>query len=765
MAIQVDAEARPFEAALAWVRTRRGMVILTVGAIVLLGLVLRLLYPFGIIWVDSFTYSDAAISMARWEPAFDRHLVGDLYYQQYTRLSIIIPAAVLYKFFGEGDTASTVFPIVLSLSTVPVVFWFTRRYYNLTAAIAAAALITTFPWSVINSAQFMPDEAQAAFLIFGVVAFLVLAYEEGLSRRQALALWFVVGVMGTLAFYSRSTAIAVLPGAGFVCLVRWRTLLRVEILAVFGGIAATLLVFEALLIALGSSPFDDFLVLWELGSKSRVRVSWGFAEYLLLDGKFWPWMWAGMAGGLWWLARTPWRTWLSSPILALAVIIAGEYVYFEFFMDLPGLATWRKEPRYLLPMAFPMLVFAGIAISAVVDTMRKRSIPAAATVALFLGGFSLFMSVRGLYLEWDIYMTNQKRVDAEQVHIARFLANDPAAIVYSNDDDFTRPLSTRMGSAGTAYERGVTDSGRLKNRFLPDGHERVTPGSYVVVIPVEQWWPLPAAPAPHWKLVFGSPSTAAVYHAGTPEAEAIKVHQPLAKPVALGGTNLVSIGFSQDWLEPEQHAALEFVFDAPLAAPLTLPVAVRCAGETGATQSLAIPAGAAVFRADAMLRPPEGARPGRCDLVAGEGLNVAVGALTVPTFVLTQAESLAGTPGAEGWAAYWQPFFSKGGALLGRLASLPVTIPIEPIEAGDYWADIRLYNYATGEGRITVSLNGREATATWGTPDGKEGPMNLSIPLKDAPAGDKLVITFERGQQPAVLFDAVALTSEPPPLP
>jgi hypothetical protein len=103
------------------------------------------------------------------------------------------------------------------------------------------------------------------------------------------------------------------------------------------------------------------------------------------------------------------------------------------------------------------------------------------------------------------------RVDFDQLAIATVIPSN--ATVYVHDDDFARPLSYRLGLAGTLYQRAVTDSGRLHQRLDGDGRSKVTPGSYVVTLPRESWWALPTAPSPDWELVWEGNSGVTVHRA------------------------------------------------------------------------------------------------------------------------------------------------------------------------------------------------------------------------------------------------------------
>lgn len=746
-------------------RYRPSRITVALALILAVGLGLRIVYPFGIIWVDSFTYADAAISMARWEPVFTPHIVGDVYYTQYVRLTLIAPTALLYKLFGESDVVSALFPLAMSLAMVPLAFWFTRRYANVTAGLAAAALVAIYPWSVIVSTLFMPDVLVAAFLAIATVCLLVALYDEGLSRRQLIALWFGVGAAFAFAFYARATAICVLPGFALVGMFRWRQLLRREVLAALAGGVLVLALFQVLLVSLGSRPFEDFRVLLTIGGRTKPQTGgWGFAEMLFADGKFWPFTVAGALGVVAFLTSTRPRAILRSPLTALAVITLFAYIYFEFFMDLPGTPTFRKEQRYILPLAFPILVFGGIGAGRIIDLLRTRSRAGALAAATVMAALLLFATVRGLRDEYGYWVSGNHRVDAIQNDIVRFLNSQPEAPVYVYNDDFAVPLSTRMGSAGTQYERAVSKTGRLNNRFDANGGSVVTPGSYVVILPVEQWWALPTAPAEDWTKVYTTPDGTAVYHVGEPPADAFGELQPVVPVLVVGGARLVNIGLTQDRVTPARHVGIELNFVGSPAAGTVLPLALRCGGELGTPNTLQLPAGVSVVRSDVALAPPAGAAPGSCDIVAqaDAGGWTRIGVIGLPAFALTQVQDLAGSAAAPGWEAYAQPFLSGGAALLGRQPALTLRVPIPAVEAGHYWVDLLIYDYGSGQGTVTATLNGAAATTTWGS-SGPPGVVHVTLAIPEAPAGSELSLTFERGDQPAVLLDAVALTSERPP--
>jgi hypothetical protein len=93
-------------------------------------------------------------------------------------------------------------------------------------------------------------------------------------------------------------------------------------------------------------------------SESVLNIQFDYARIFLTDRMFWPFFmppaWTRVvrmearADGTLPVARVP-----------LMVLIAFQYVYIEFLMSLPGVVTWWKEPRYALPIVFPVLVIGA----------------------------------------------------------------------------------------------------------------------------------------------------------------------------------------------------------------------------------------------------------------------------------------------------------------------------------------------------------------------------------------------------------------------
>ncbi|HEX6030486.1 MAG TPA: glycosyltransferase family 39 protein [Tepidiformaceae bacterium] len=727
---------------------------LVMAGIVLVGLVVRLVFDFGLVKVDPFTYADAAGSIVRGEPIYSADLTGHVYYTQYIRLSIIAPAALLYRLFGVSDGASVAWPLAVSLAMGPLAYWGGRMVSGRVAGVIAAAVVTLFPLNVINSTQFLPDIVVAGFASLAMVCF-VAATEFERSRKERFWLYFSVGVGLAAAFYARATVVALLPPMAMLVVTRRR--IGPELVGGVLGGALVLAMAQALILWLGATPFEDIRVLRELGSNGITNVDLGYARIFLRDRMFWPFfVYAGVGLGLFTWRRGP-HALYRSPVFPWLVFVAGQYIYFEFFMTLPGVPTWWEEPRYALPLVFAVLLIGscGWAELAKVTLPDRRNLAGVAAAAG--GALLLVAAIPPVASEYDFYRHDGQRVDLDQITIAKLV---PAgATVYVFDDDFARPLSYRLGLAGTVYERLVSDSGRLHNRLDAGGHSQVTAGSYVVVLPREQWWPLATAPAAHWQLIWQGESGVALYH--VPEDFTGVTLQRDGDTTVARQASTVAAAWSTEWAVPQQQVVVEATL--PSVAPPSGMIAVRfaCDGYISPARNVTVPAGARVVRFETAFDvPPDHVGPCGLEVVGGDGSGERIGELSAPLLRVIQAED-ALTAGS-GWRAASAPFLSAGWGAVAEAGGIAAA-QIGDLPAGDYWVELLVYDYGAGTNTVSVELNGARGSGSWGG-DGKgPGMRRVPIHVTGAAAGTELGVVVESVGQEAALIDAVAIIDREPP--
>ncbi len=482
------------------------------AAILAFGLLLRIVYWYGMVTVDPFAYADSAASIARWLPGFDREIMGNLYYTQYIRFSLTVPAAVIYRLFGPGEWQSTVVPIAASLGTVAVSYDLATRVAGVKAGLFSAFLAAVFPLGVINSTQFLPD----TMLMFwaGLTMVLFLRGLDGRTRRERALLFLATGVSWALAFYAKQTAISLAIPFGVLFVARRRMYPEVVL-----GVPGALLVVagvQFLLVSLGSGPFEDLRTVIgegrdiQPGALGYTDLDLSYLGDLTRDPMFVPTTVIFVLGLVSIAVVDGWKGPAKWGPGALLVLLVGQYVYFEFLMRLPSLYSWWKEPRYVLSVLVPMFAIAGIGFAMAVD--RSRGFPRMAVVICGLSGLLAIAVLSVVEVRDDREYWRTHRIDALAIELAAAIEAQPEAVVFTWDDDLARYVSFHLGlERTTAYERS-RNVGLVRNRFDPRTEaDLVEPGSLVVISAAQDQPGLRTAPLPGWTRVWEKPGVLSLY--------------------------------------------------------------------------------------------------------------------------------------------------------------------------------------------------------------------------------------------------------------
>ncbi|MCC6381541.1 MAG: glycosyltransferase family 39 protein [Dehalococcoidia bacterium] len=740
---------------------------LALGGVLLLGLVLRLVFYYGVVRVDPFAYSDAAVSIARWQPVFDPDVVGRLYYTQYIRLSLVVPAAALYWLFGPSDAASTAVPIAVSLATALVAYRLGRRAGSALGGVLAAFLVAVFPVAVANSTEFLPDTMMMFFASLAMLLFLE-AFEDDLGRRGRLLRYGGAGMAWACCFYARPTAVALLMP--FALLVILRRRIHLELGAAVAGGALVILAGNALLMSLGSEPLQDIRVILTEGRGSApgalqyTDLDWTYLKDLARDPMFFPFTVVAATGLLLLIAQER-HSWWKGRSFHLAVLAGGQYVYFEFLMRLPGLYSWWKEPRYILSMMVPLLVLGGVGLARWVEdapASLKRATAAYVSGALLLALVSSVWVVRN-----DHAYARANRVDALAVSAAAYLRTQPDLPVFTWNDDFARRLSYRLGLDDASYYDRTHDRGRVRNRFDAEGWSLVVPDSYVVLLQGDDDWTKPTAPGRSWQVVWDAPGQAVVYRVpAEPPPPAPARTEPAAVPLP-GGRALVAVTASNRPMLPGEEVALGLEFASLDGTPASLRFQTQCESAFGPVRERVVPEG----RASLTVALPLDARPSPAPQHCTVGLLDVRGAwrglatFTVPSVATDEPETRYTVDRAaeqeHGWYATFQPFFSAGGSVVAVPPLRPLAVPLASLPAGSYRVALSVYDYGqAGENVVEVDLNGVRALLRWGGQAGPAHVVQLEARLADVPPGGSLVVTPLAAGQDAIVIDRVAVVGE-----
>jgi hypothetical protein len=123
---------------------------ISVGAICVLGLVMRLACTTGLIASDDLGYSRYA-----------RLIAHDLYVPELhhyaIRYGLTIPVAGVYRLFGVGEWTTILVPLLASTASVPLLIAIGQKLFDLRTALIAGLLFATFPVQLHLATMLLPE--------------------------------------------------------------------------------------------------------------------------------------------------------------------------------------------------------------------------------------------------------------------------------------------------------------------------------------------------------------------------------------------------------------------------------------------------------------------------------------------------------------------------------------------------------------------------------------------------------------------------------
>ena len=386
-------------------------------AIVLFAAVVRWCFFIGFgVSGDDFIYARMSDGLARhgWQ-AVDLH-TGVNY-----RLGLSVPLALLFRAGGINDFTYVIYPLLMSLVSIVVVFLLGRRLFGTTAGLTAALLLLTCPFDAVFASSMTIDVITSSLMALTVLAFLA-AREASRARRFASALLGAAAIVA--AYMIKEPALYVLPCLGALTLVRIRNR---------GAVAGDVVFYGALGTGLATMCVLDYWATGDALNRLHVTLSQagsatGPISETLLQYPRWIWLrtpegtrpfgylfYALVPALLYLVARRPVRA--HVPLLWLLVVV----LLLEFLpKQLHPLTLSPRWIRYLHAWLAP----TSLVIAAALEDLRRwrRS---AFLVCLLVLAMSDLWEARTLHRVWA-----DPHVDRNEA--ARFLAALPPKPVYSD---------------------------------------------------------------------------------------------------------------------------------------------------------------------------------------------------------------------------------------------------------------------------------------------------------------------------------------------
>ena len=168
------------------------------GIILLINLALKIVYFSGLSQADDFSYGVYSFTLFKglwpWNMQIDFRML---------RFGLMFPTALAFLALPPTEVSAVLFPTVISLGTVVLVFLIGRKLYGSAAGLIAALSLSLFPGDIIYGTMLLPDIVAPFMLAVAVLAFL--NAEDG-ADNTARWWYLLAGFMTFLAFITRENS-------------------------------------------------------------------------------------------------------------------------------------------------------------------------------------------------------------------------------------------------------------------------------------------------------------------------------------------------------------------------------------------------------------------------------------------------------------------------------------------------------------------------------------------------------------------------------
>ena len=170
--------------------------------IVVFGIALRLAFPVGIVVSGDLVHLKYAIDIAKgnYNPTAKDPSTA-------TRIGFIYPTALFFKILGINEFSAYIFPLIMSIASILLVYFLGKLFFNEKTALAAAFLMSFFPLSVNYSTQAFPDLPQAFFMALSVLFFFY--GEKSSSKKNQILFHLFTGISAGIAYSMKQSGILI----------------------------------------------------------------------------------------------------------------------------------------------------------------------------------------------------------------------------------------------------------------------------------------------------------------------------------------------------------------------------------------------------------------------------------------------------------------------------------------------------------------------------------------------------------------------------
>ena len=113
------------------------------------------------------------------------------------RVGLVLPTSLAFRMYGLSELSMVLYPLVLSVLAIPLIYVCTAHFFNPRAGLIAAALLGVMPLEVGGATKLLPDMPGAFYAALGVT---VVCIASRMSAERNAAAYFLGGVLAGIAF-------------------------------------------------------------------------------------------------------------------------------------------------------------------------------------------------------------------------------------------------------------------------------------------------------------------------------------------------------------------------------------------------------------------------------------------------------------------------------------------------------------------------------------------------------------------------------------
>ena len=306
-----------------------------------------------------------------------------------SRIGLLLPVSYLYSILGVNEFSSGIFPLIISLLGIILIFLFGRLLFNEKVGLIAAFLLSIFPLDILYATRLMSDLPSAVFSALSV--YLFLKAEKIKKNKRKFALYAFSGMSLGISLSMREMAVLTfLFFAGYVIYTK-------KIKISYGIVAAgflTILILELSFFYTHTgdpfyryNSFDEYYMMSLEALKSYGRstslphyfLAFPFVMFANIQlGYFYTFISLAV---IYFLYNRKWKT--NILIMWAAVI----YLYLNFGSTSFSVYTpFSGVARYLSYITFPSILLLAAFLMEEKDTIRKIILPFT-LIFLFIASF------------------------------------------------------------------------------------------------------------------------------------------------------------------------------------------------------------------------------------------------------------------------------------------------------------------------------------------------------------------------------------------